>query len=92
MDQVKIVMEGSKLEMALRTENGQLIEAAIVDGLSANINRLLSEDLSPDDILKTVYQCRGIVAAIGGVGDKIRHALGILARKTAKQGLHGTEG
>lgn len=77
--------------MALKTEPGQVIEETIVDGLSAHIDRLLSEDLSPDEILKTVYKCRGIVVAIGGVGDKIRHARGILVRRVAKQGLRGTE-
>lgn len=79
-----MVKEGAQLDMALKSEPGKIIADALLQDLINHLDAILLNDLSPDDILQRVYRCRGIVSAMGGVGQRIEYARKVVARRIAR--------
>ena len=84
------IKDGAQLAIALKSEPGRLIVENIIINLVENMEKILTATTEDEDaILARVYECRGIIRALGGIGDKVTYAHAVVARQVVNQQLGG---
>lgn len=86
------IQQGSKLELALKTEQGRVIAEELIEQLVEKIMEIIdgTDGDSSEEILISVYQARGLLDAIGVIGDKMAFARKI-AEKKIRENLRSSD-
>lgn len=84
------IVEGAKLGMAFKTDSGRIIAESLIEAVSNHVDTMLWENLSDENVLKVLYQIRGILEVTQSMGDAIRSAVSAVSRNAVAGRLRTT--
>ncbi len=85
--QTSVIAEGAGLNLAFKSEPGQVILASILDRFADKLERLIVDDLSEAQAIQLWYELRGTVSLCDDLGDAIRQATHLVAKTTIQDKL-----
>jgi len=86
-EQAQKIAEGAGLNLAFRSEPGQVILASVLERFGSKLERLLFDKMKDEDVLRSYYELRGMMDLCEDMGDSIRQATQIVGRSTIQQKL-----
>lgn len=82
------IVEGAKLNMAFKTDGGQVIAESIVEAVAKKVEDMLwQRSLGDEEALKRLYEIRGILDVAEGMGDAITLAVSAVSRNAVQSRL-----
>ena len=97
-DQAAKIVEGASLNVALKSQSGQVILDAILTRFADKLDHLVMDPLKDEEILRVYYELRGMVQLCEEIGESIRQATRLVARssiqsklRVKREGLGGDE-
>jgi len=89
--QAQQIAEGAALNVAFRSEPGQVILGAMLDRFADVLERLVLDPLSDEQVLVVYHEMKGMIALGESLGDSIRQATQAVARSTMQDKLRQTQ-
>jgi len=83
------IIDGSKLNLAFKTDSGKVILDSMIQAVATHLDDLVHEPMSDEEVLKRVYQMRGILQVLDGMGDAIKAAIRAVSRNAVSVKLRG---
>lgn len=88
-EQAHQLIAGSQLITAFKTDAGRVIENALAQGIVDHVDAILWEKMTDEEVLRRVYQIRGILGACDVMGDSMKLAIKAVSRNAISQKLRG---
>lgn len=89
--QAQQIAEGAALNVAFRSEPGQVILGAILDRFAEMLETLVLDPLSDAEALVVYHEMKGMIALGDSLGDSIKQATQAVARSTMQHKLRQTQ-
>lgn len=86
-DQASKIVEGASLNLALKSQPGQVILDAILTRFADKLDHLVMDPLRDEDVLRVYYELRGMVELCEEMGESIRQATQLVARSSIQSKL-----
>lgn len=83
------IFDGAKLSTAFKTDSGKVIFEALVQGIVTHLDDILHENLGDEECLKRLYEIKGILGVVDGMGDSIKAAIRAVSRNAVSAKLRG---
>jgi len=81
------IADGARLEMAFKSEAGQVILASLEKPLGEDLNYLLFSPATDAELLTRLYEVRGALRHLSALGEKMRAAKAFISRRALDTAL-----
>lgn len=86
-DQAAKIAEGAGLNIAFKSQPGQLILGSIMDRFADKLEQLLFDRQTEESVLRLYNELQGILQVCGDLGDSMKQAVQVVARNSIQSKL-----